>query len=129
MTAVKEDSARYVDPAIQQVLSDFQDRFPEDLQELPPARPVFHAIPLQEPTSTPPFQPMYRLSPKEYAEVDQQVKSLLAKGFIEPSSSPYGAPIPFVQKKDGSLRMVIDYRALNKLTVKNRYPLPRRAVY
>ncbi|KAJ9525182.1 hypothetical protein QJQ45_020705, partial [Haematococcus lacustris] len=64
-------------------------------------------------------------SPREEAEVKKQVAELLAKGLIEPSSSPYGAPILFVQKKDGSLRMCIDYRALNKLTVRDRYPLPR----
>jgi transposase InsO family protein len=68
---------------------------------------------------------MYRLSPKEKAEMESQVKQLLKEGKIEPSSSPYGAPILFVSKKDGSMRMVIDYRALNKITVKNRYPLPR----
>ncbi|KAJ9523909.1 hypothetical protein QJQ45_022343 [Haematococcus lacustris] len=65
------------------------------------------------------------LSPREEAEVKKQVAELLAKGLIEPSSSPYGAPILFVQKKDGSLRMCIDYRVLNKFTVRDRYPLPR----
>ncbi|KAJ9532950.1 hypothetical protein QJQ45_018027 [Haematococcus lacustris] len=68
---------------------------------------------------------MYKLSPREEAEVKKQVAELLAKGLIEPSSSPYGAPILFVQKKDGSLKMCINYRALNKLTVRDRYPLPR----
>lgn len=114
-----------INPAVQAVLDEYSDRFPEDLQDLPPVRPVFHTIPLQDPASQPPFKPLYRLSPTELAEVDKQVKSLLAKGYIEPSSSPYGAPILFVEKKDKTLRMVIDYRALNKLTVKNRYPLPR----
>ena len=68
---------------------------------------------------------MFRLSPKELKEVEGQVKELLKRGLIEPSSSPYGAPVLFVGKKDGSLRMCIDYRALNKITVKNKYPLPR----
>jgi hypothetical protein len=68
---------------------------------------------------------MYRLSPLEEAEVKRQVTDLLAKGMIEPSTSPYGAPILFVGKKDGTLRMCVDYRALNAITVKNRYPLPR----
>jgi hypothetical protein len=68
---------------------------------------------------------MYRLSPREKQEVEEQVADLLKRGWIEPSTSPYGAPIVFAQKKDGSLRMCVDYRALNAITVKNRYPLPR----
>ena len=68
---------------------------------------------------------MYRLSPAEKADSEQQVKEYLDKGWVTPSKSPYGAPILFVKKKDGTLRMCIDYRALNKITVKNRYPLPR----
>ena len=68
---------------------------------------------------------MYRLSPAEFEDMKRQVKELLAKGWIEPSTSPYGAPILFVGKKDGGLRMCIDYRALNKITFKNRYPIPR----
>jgi len=68
---------------------------------------------------------MYRLSPAEYAEAKKQVAEYLEKGWIEPSTSPYGAPILFVQKKDGGLRMCVDYRALNKVTARNRYPLPR----
>jgi len=65
---------------------------------------------------------MYRLSPAEYKEVQAQVKDLLSKGYIQPSTSPYGSPVLFVQKKDGSLRMVINYRALKRQTIKNRYP-------
>jgi hypothetical protein len=68
---------------------------------------------------------MYRLSRKEMEEVERQVAELLRKGLIQPSSSPYGAPILFVAKKDGTLRMCIDYRALNKITINNKYPLPR----
>ncbi len=68
---------------------------------------------------------MYRLSPLQLAEVKKQVADLLAKGYIEPSSSPYGAPILLVSKADGTLRMCIDYRALNSITVKNKWPLPR----
>ena len=91
---------------------------------LPPDRDCFHAIPLVD-NAEPPFIPIYRLSPLELKEVEKQVAELLEKGLIQPSSSPYSAPILFVKKKDGTLRMVIDYRALNKVTVKNRYPLPR----
>ncbi|KAJ9512229.1 hypothetical protein QJQ45_012793 [Haematococcus lacustris] len=86
--------------------------------------PVGHTI-RTPPGAVAPYKRMYKLSPREEAEVKKQVAELLAKGLIEPSNSPYGAPILFVQKKDGSLRMSIDYRALNKLTVRDRYPLPR----
>ena len=68
---------------------------------------------------------MFRLSATERAEVERVVQELLAKGYIEPSISPYGAPVMFAKKPDGSLRTVIDYRALNKITIQNRFPLPR----
>ncbi|GKF61139.1 hypothetical protein Tco_0181193, partial [Tanacetum coccineum] len=67
----------------------------------------------------------YRLAPSEMKELLEQLKELSDKGFIRPISSPWGAPVLFVKKKDGSFRMCIDYQELNKLTVKNRYPLPR----
>ena len=72
-----------------------------------------------------PSRPPYRLGPAEQDEMEEQVKDLLAQGFIRPSASPYGAPILFVPKKDGRWRMCIDYRALNKQTVKDQFPLPR----
>ncbi len=93
--------------------------------ELPPERPVSHTIPLEDPQALPPFKPVYRLSKPEQAKCMEQIKALLEKGHIVPSSSPYGAPILFDQKKDGGLRMCVDHRALNKQTIKNRYPLPR----
>ena len=65
------------------------------------------------------------MAPKELKELQLQLQELLDKGFIRPSSSPWGAPILFVKKKDGSLRLCIDYRQLNKATIQNRYPLPR----
>jgi hypothetical protein len=99
--------------------------FPPELPAgLPPDRGENHAIPL-EPGATPPNRPLFRLSAPERAQVEARVRELLAKGFIEPSISPFGAPVMFARKKDGSLRMVIDYRQLNKITVKNRFPLPR----
>ncbi|GJR44839.1 putative reverse transcriptase domain-containing protein [Tanacetum coccineum] len=77
------------------------------------------------PRATPVAKSPYRLAPSELEELSGQLKELQDKGFIRPSSSPWGAPVLFVKKKDGSFRMCIDYRELNKLTVKNRYPLPR----
>ena len=69
--------------------------------------------------------PPYRLAPAELQELKKQLQDLLEKGFIRPSISPWGASVFFVKKKDGSLRMCIDFRKLNKVTMKNRYPLPR----
>ena len=113
------------DQAVLHLLRKYQDVFPATLPDgLPPERSMFHTIPLEE-GAKPPFRRAYRLSPAEMREVESTIKELLAKGYIEPSNSPYGAPVLFVHKKDGSLRMVIDYRSLNKLTVKNKYPLPR----
>lgn len=91
---------------------------------LPPSRGVEHEIEL-EPGAKPPYLRIYHMSPLELAEVKRQLTDLIDMGFIQPSKSPYGAPILFVPKKNGKLRMCIDYRALNKITVKNRYPLPR----
>jgi hypothetical protein len=91
---------------------------------LPPIRGVEHEILLQ-PGAKPPFGPIYQLSPFELEECKRQLTELIEKEFIQPSKSPYGAPILFVRKKNGKLRMCCDYRALNRLTVKNRYPLPR----
>ncbi|GJW15618.1 putative reverse transcriptase domain-containing protein [Tanacetum coccineum] len=97
---------------------------PEDLPGLPPTRQVEFQIDLI-PGAAPVARAPYRLAPSEMKELSEQLKELSDKGFIRPSSSPWGAPVLFVKKKDGSFRMCIDYRELNKLTVKNRYPLPR----
>ncbi|GJS08688.1 putative reverse transcriptase domain-containing protein [Tanacetum coccineum] len=91
---------------------------------LPPARPVEFQIDLI-PGAAPVARAPYRLAPFEMKELSEQLQELSDKGFIRPSSSPWGAPVLFVKKKDGSFRMCIDYWELNKLTVKNRYPLPR----
>ena len=90
----------------------------------PPSRKVEHEIPLY-PNLPPPFKGIFRLSQTELQELRTQLQQLLQDGKISPSTSPYGAPVLFVKKKDGSLRMCIDYRALNSQTVKNRYALPR----
>ncbi|GJT91412.1 putative reverse transcriptase domain-containing protein [Tanacetum coccineum] len=91
---------------------------------LPPTRQVEFQIDLM-PGAAPVARAPYRLAPSEMKELSEQLQELSDKGFIRPSSSPWGAPVLFVKKKDGSFRMCIDYRELNKLTVKNRYPLPR----
>ncbi|GJR92551.1 putative reverse transcriptase domain-containing protein [Tanacetum coccineum] len=94
------------------------------LSGLPPTRQVEFQIDLV-PGAAPVARAPYRLAPSEMKELSEQLKELSDKGFIRPSSSPWGASVLFVKKKDGSFRMCIDYRELNKLTVKNRYPLPR----
>ena len=77
-----------------------------------------------EPDTRPISIPPYRMAPAELKELKLQLKDLTDKGFIQPSISPWGAPVLFVQKKDGTLRMCIDYWNLNKVTTKNKYPLP-----
>ncbi|GJT29667.1 putative reverse transcriptase domain-containing protein [Tanacetum coccineum] len=106
------------------VIRDFPEVFPEELPGLPPPRQVEFRIDLV-PGAAPVARAPYRLAPSEMKELSVQLQELLEKGFIRPSSSPWGAPVLFVKKKDGSFRMCIDYRELNKLTIKNRYPLPR----
>ncbi|GKE51407.1 putative reverse transcriptase domain-containing protein, partial [Tanacetum coccineum] len=103
---------------------DFLEVFPDDLSRLPPIREIEFQIELV-PRAIPVTKSLYRLAPSKMEELSGQLKELQDKGFIQPSSSPWGVPILFVKKKDGSLRMCIDYRELNKLTNKNRYPLPR----
>jgi hypothetical protein len=106
-------------------LEEFPDVMPEELPEdLPPRRRVDHAIEVVSGVA-PPAKAPYRMSHEELKELKVQLEELLAKGYIKLSKSPYGAPVLFVHKKDGTLRMCVDYRTLNKATVKNRYPLPR----
>ncbi|GKF91486.1 hypothetical protein Tco_0275187, partial [Tanacetum coccineum] len=106
------------------IVQDFLEVFPEDLPGIPPTHQVEFQIDLI-PGAVPVARAPYRLAPSEMKELSDQLKELSDKGFIRPSSSPWGAPVLFVKKKDGSFRMCIDYRELNKLTVKNRYPLPK----
>nr|GFC42400.1 putative reverse transcriptase domain-containing protein [Tanacetum cinerariifolium] len=103
------------------IIQDFPEVFLEDFPGLPPARPVEFQIDLILRAAPAP----YRLAPYKMKELSKQLQELSNKGFIRPSSSPWEALVLFVKKKDGSFRMCIDYRELNKLTVKNRYPLPR----
>ncbi|GJR52362.1 putative reverse transcriptase domain-containing protein [Tanacetum coccineum] len=106
------------------IIRDFPEVFPEDLPGLPQTRQVEFQIDLI-PDVAPVARTPYRLAPSKMRELSEQLKELSDKGFIRPSSSPWGAPVLFVKKKDGSFRMCIDYQELNKLTMKNRYPLPR----
>ncbi|KAD4888036.1 hypothetical protein E3N88_20109 [Mikania micrantha] len=106
------------------VIRDYPEVFLDDLIGLPPVRQVEFRIELI-PGATPVAKSPYRLAPSEMQELARQLQELSDKGFIRPSSSPWGAPVLYVKKKDGSFRMCIDYRELNKLTIKNRYPLPR----
>ena len=129
LAAVQADSA--TSPSadsspVADVLSEFPDVFPADLPSIHelPERSVVHRIDL-EPGSAPPSRPIFRMSQREFDELKTQLDDMLAKGYIRPSVSPFGAPVIFVPKPDGSLRLCIDYRALNKVTIKNRYPLPR----
>ncbi|GKF60292.1 putative reverse transcriptase domain-containing protein, partial [Tanacetum coccineum] len=101
------------------IVQDFPDVFPEDLPGLPPTRQVEFQIDLV-PGAAPVARAPYRLAPSKMKELSEQLKELSEKGFIRPISSPWGAPVLFVKKKDGSFRMCIDYRELNKLIVKNR---------
>ncbi|KAI3797626.1 hypothetical protein L1987_32886 [Smallanthus sonchifolius] len=106
------------------IVRNYPDVFPEDLPGLPPVRQIEFQIDLI-PGAAPVAKSPYRLAPSEMQELSSQLQELLEKGFIRPSFSPWGAPVLFVKKKDGSFRMCFDYRELNKLTIKNRYPLPR----
>ena len=106
------------------VVREFPDVFPDDIAGLPPDREVeftIDLIPGTEPISIPP----YRMALAELRELKAQLEELLSKGFIRPSISPWGAPVLFVKKKDGSLRLCIDYKQLNRVTICNQYPLPR----
>ncbi|KAI3798012.1 hypothetical protein L1987_33278 [Smallanthus sonchifolius] len=106
------------------VVREYPEVFPEDLPRIPPDREIEFRIDLV-PDAQPVAKAPYRLAPMEMKELIAQLDELLEKGFIQPSISPWGAPVLFVKKKDGSMRMCIDYRELNKRTVKNKYPLPR----
>jgi hypothetical protein len=105
------------------VVREFADVFPDELSGMPPDRDVEFVIELQ-PGTAPISKRPYRMPPKELAELKTQLQELLDKGYIHPSSSPWGCPTLFVKKKDGSLRLCVDYRHLNAVTIKNTYPLP-----
>jgi hypothetical protein len=106
------------------VVSEFPDVFPKDLPGMPPERKVEFAIELI-PDTAPISKRAYRVSRPKLVEIKKQIDELLEKGYITPSTSPWATPVLFVEKKDGTRRMCIDYRALNDVTIKNKYTLPR----
>ncbi|GJR39360.1 putative nucleotidyltransferase, ribonuclease H [Tanacetum coccineum] len=106
------------------VVCEFADVFPDELPGLPPAREIEFGIELI-PGAEPISKALYRMAPVELKELKEQLQEMLENGFIRPSASPWGAPVLFVKKKDGSMRLCIDYRELNRITIRNRYPLPR----
>lgn len=113
--------------AMLEVLEQYTDVVPTDPDFKPPfpvSRNINHRIELMKDATTP-NRGLYRMSEKELAELKKQLEELLELGYIRPSVSPFGSPVLFVPKKDGSSRLCVDYRALNKITIKNRYALPR----
>ena len=106
------------------VVQEFSNVFPENLLGLPPDRELEFGIEIF-PRSTPISIPPYRMTPTELKELKTQLQDLVDKGFIRPSVSPWSAPLLFVKKKDGTMRLCIDYRQLNNVIIKNKYPLPR----
>jgi hypothetical protein len=106
------------------VVCEYPDVFPDKFPGMPPDRDVEFVIELQSGTAAISKRP-YHMPPKELAELKNRLQELLDKGYIRPSSSPWGCPTLFIKKKDGSLRLCVDYRPLNAVTIKNKYPLPR----
>jgi hypothetical protein len=104
-------------------VSEFPDVFPEELPGMPPDHEIEFIIKLV-PSTAPIFKRPCRMAANQLAELKEQLQELLDKGYICPSASPCGAPVIFVLKKDGIQRMCVDYRSLNEVTIKNKYPLP-----
>jgi hypothetical protein len=106
------------------VVNEFPDVFSEELSGMPPDRDNEFVIELK-PGTTPIYKTPYRMATPELANLKEHIMELLKKGFIHPSSSPWGSSVIIVSKKDGTQRLCVDYRALNEVTVKNKYPQPR----
>jgi hypothetical protein len=106
------------------VVNEFPNVFPEELPDMPPDRDIEFVIELK-PGTTPIYKTPYEMATPELAKLKEHIKELLEKGFIHPSSSPWGAPVIFVPKKDGTQRLCMDYHALNEINIKNKYLLPR----
>lgn len=108
---------------VNKLKKEFPGVFKEEIIDMPPERNVEHVI--DTGNATPVTRAPYKMSPAELDELKKQLDELLKKGHIKPSTSPWGSPVLFVKKKNGTMRMCVDYRALNKLTIRNKYPLPR----
>lgn len=122
---IKDDNIAHDIPQdARAIIKEYSQVFPDDLPGLPPPRSVDHAIDIEAGSKLPNL-PMYRHSHKEQEELVKQLQAYLDKGFVRPSTSNCASPVLFVKKKDGTMRLCVDYRALNKITIKNRYPLPR----
>ena len=106
------------------VVCEYPDVFPEELPGMPPDRDIEFIIELV-PGTGPIAQKPYRMNPQELEELKKQLDDMLRKGLIRPSASPWGSPVIFVDKRDGTTRLCVDYRKLNEVTIKNKYPLPK----
>jgi hypothetical protein len=106
------------------VVNEFPNVFPDELPGMSPDRDIEFVIELK-PGTVPIYKTPFRMMTPELAELKEHIRELVEKGFIRPSSSPWGAPVIFVLKKDGTQRLCVDYRALKEVTVRNKYPLPR----
>jgi hypothetical protein len=106
------------------VVTEFPDVLPEELPGMPPDRDIEFVNELK-PSTTLIYKTPFRMTTPKFVELKENIKELLEKGFIRPSSSPWEAPLIFVPKKDGTQRLCMDYRVLNEVTIKNKYPLPR----
>ena len=124
---IKEGRSVEVPDSVVKILKEFRDVMPTELpKELPPPRPIDHKIELLSGTKAQAQAP-YRMPLAELLELQKQLKELLDAGLIQPSRAPYGVPVLFQNKHDGSLCMCVDYRALDKVTIKNKYPIPLAA--
>jgi hypothetical protein len=106
------------------VVREYPDVFPKELLGIPPARDtefIIELIPRIAPIALRP----YRMNPQELEELKKQIADMLSKGLIHPSASPWGLSVLFVDKQDGTIRLCVDYRRLNEVTIKNKYPLPK----
>jgi hypothetical protein len=106
------------------VVCEYPDVFPEELPGMPPDRDIEFVIELI-PGTAPIAQRPYHMNPQELEELKKQLANMLSKGLIRPSASPWGSPVLFVDKRDGTIRLCVDYHKLNEVTIKNKYPLPK----